>query len=698
MGVAEEYVKMLAAVTGSSALADLEQRLKNVAKEEENLAARFRAGTVSSAQLDKEIRQLAEAKVDLGGKAQIAKRGIGDFQENIKGLTGAVTAFFSTSGDMGEKLSAVAGHLPALLSGLGPIGPALSGLVPIIGTVISNWDKLMKVFGVEYIDPAKTNVEKLGERIKELESKPHKIAIDVLELKNAYQEVERVKNALAAIDKLRNTQSGYEKESGENVTQLFSEVAPGGAKGLTDELRSDMVKKMTEQSGPLAEARKKEADAVAEIQSEEEQLKVPAPMEEMQVRSNLIEAAKRKKEAAAKEQTEIQSQIEKTADTELGDIIRRAQEGTGADQAAAQGQLKEMLKARGYERLSDQEKASLQNRPEEVKRRQQYDELAASMGGLGAQELQKTDEGNQAFDAALQQRREAGEARRTKEGKAAGDVSNWFGASYRAKALEYLSDNVSRESTAIALKNELADEVGKDGRVPADLVDSVASKVIGDILQGIGADQLKTAKDEQKRKAAQAKTAAQAPQPNPAQGRGGTPPKIDPLTAQIMESTSIDEEAQVWAATLQQKGGMVDEHGRFRKVAPKDRQGFIAQRIRQYLEATDHKGLAAYSPSMDIARQALEKTSAMTQSNRLQIADQVHKTSVQTGMPVRELLGVNNKTQMNQALTQMALEQTTQAVWNLLAKTEMNEQRVRRQANLAVTLNKRSRGGGRRLQ
>ena len=148
----------------------------------------------------------AAAAVKVAKTAEQARTASIQYRERIQGLGYAINDFTSVSGDMSQRLNAIANNMPMLLAGFGGLGLALSAILPIVGIVIKNWDTLKEAFGGT-VDHGVSKIDQLKAKIKELEDKPVKIAVDDFELQRAKAEVDAITSAVSAFEAWRKAQS-----------------------------------------------------------------------------------------------------------------------------------------------------------------------------------------------------------------------------------------------------------------------------------------------------------------------------------------------------------------------------------------------------------------------------------------------------------------------------------------------------------
>ena len=85
------------------------------------------------------VTRLGVATASAGGAS-------GNYQQRIQGLGYAMNDFTSVQGDMSARLNAISNNMPMLLAGFGGLGLALSAILPTVGIIIKEWDKLIRAF------------------------------------------------------------------------------------------------------------------------------------------------------------------------------------------------------------------------------------------------------------------------------------------------------------------------------------------------------------------------------------------------------------------------------------------------------------------------------------------------------------------------------------------------------------------------
>lgn len=346
------------------------------------------------------------------GKTQTASKGL---SQNMTGLSYAFNDFFGASGDISQRLNAIANNLPMLLAGFGGLGLALSALVPVIALVIRNWELFSKAFGAG-VESIKDQVTTLKDRIKELEDKPVKLTVDVLELEDAQQKLDILKKGLAAFEAAQQTRTTPQKESGQEVASILAEESPGGEGATAAAIRAQLAH---EKLAPHAEEFSKLRKTADEEALRAEQASAAGAVE------NAAQAA-----AVALAARERIASIEKAASddakAEAGTMLDNAKKGD----VAAQRALAENLRKVGRRKLAESiEGAS-------------PDALAAAH----AEELADQREQKRLEEMGERQREKARKDQRRAEieHKATEDATN-FEVEHEAKLAEFLDKQAEKE-------------------------------------------------------------------------------------------------------------------------------------------------------------------------------------------------------------------------------------------------------------
>ncbi len=166
-----------------------------------------------------------------------ARQGIGDYRQNLMGLSYAMNDFFSVSGNMQQRLNAIANNMPMLLAGFGGWGLALSAILPIVGALTGPLKELYDTLAnSKSIDESTLAIEKLSKRIAEISKQPIKLAVDQLELDAAKAKMDALNEGKKEFEK-KNEKTDFEKESGEQVQTILDREA-GGSEAVKNRLAS----------------------------------------------------------------------------------------------------------------------------------------------------------------------------------------------------------------------------------------------------------------------------------------------------------------------------------------------------------------------------------------------------------------------------------------------------------------------------
>lgn len=367
--------------------AEVDARIKQLKVDlDDNLAA-YRSGTrgveeyiQAGRRLDAELAQLSAAHKlatdtlarHKGSTADAAAalgnlgRGARGAQERFTALSYGMSDFFSVSGNLSQRLNSIANNVPRMFAGMSPamvnFGLALSGILPVLALIANNWEtfgkaftdtvkgmigeanwtKLAEAVGMG-VDRAKDHLDTLTDRIKELESKDHKVAVDYRDLAAARAEADRLKEGLQLIERLRKHQSESEEASGKAVKETL-ETAPGGTAGVVDALRGQFQEELLNAtSGPLAKTRAEIAGSNRQIAALRERiLRGGGDLHSGDELESLEARVDRLKDLMFTQQENI-TRPRGEAAQKAGDLVLGAVEGHGPDQAASREELARRL-------------------------------------------------------------------------------------------------------------------------------------------------------------------------------------------------------------------------------------------------------------------------------------------------------------------------------------------------------------------
>jgi hypothetical protein len=361
--VASEVQELIMRVVNGQAIEDLSKLLRDEVETIRQLRDANQHMTDEQFASMIHVRAAAQNAVDYTNRIKELEGKTRSYSQGIQALSYALQDATSVQGSWLQSLNAVQNNIPGILMGLG-LETGLAAKLSMVAVGLQIAIPLFEKFGpalVEAFQGGETAVsllDQLEKKVKELEGKKVKIAVDVLELQAAKDQVEAIRTALQEVEKLRKSQEHYEKQSGQAIDELFAE-APGGGKALSESMRTRLVNEQLETDGRLAAARQRRAAAV----EEEQQARMHA--EAARAAGNPgaagqfagdAERAKTRQQAADGETQRIITEISKrggSADQTLGGILNRAKTGSGRDQAAAQQQLQRLLSAIGRGDLAE---------------------------------------------------------------------------------------------------------------------------------------------------------------------------------------------------------------------------------------------------------------------------------------------------------------------------------------------------------
>lgn len=376
MAIDEQVIKLILDAKGfTETAAGLERSVEAIKAELESLTIAYSKDEVGSDQFVKRTNQLAgeltrqstlldalktahqgvsteQGKVTTATAS--ASHGINGYNNALRNLGYGISDVFSNNGPIGQKLMGFSNNVNGIVTGvlqtMGKIGPgaiaaaavteiAFTGLGSLItASGIKSMDDIYKIFNKGFesaAEASKTHLEKIKERIKELEDKPIKLAVDMLELKNATAEVERLSAAMAAYKQLMGMQSEAEESSGKKITEAIKE-GEGGGPGFEKMLAKQYREEATALDSKLINANKTIDELPAKIAALHASLDIAfIPVQKRMISAELADKYKELNAAkliASKKPMEIAAQ----ADLNVGDLMSRMTKKSGTEQETAQ--------------------------------------------------------------------------------------------------------------------------------------------------------------------------------------------------------------------------------------------------------------------------------------------------------------------------------------------------------------------------
>jgi hypothetical protein len=367
-----------AALTGNTApvvaLTGLQDRLKD------KIEAVTAAATRQAQALQAAARaQIASSLVPVGPTdAQAAAMGAGGRQtgggrNGAGGMSGAMglMVFSQTLDDIRYGFSAIVNQMPqigmAIAGALGKgydVGLKLGSILGVVGVAvnyaINHWSEWMEKIGLATpkIEEVGRGIEGLEAKIKALEEKPIKLAVDMRELDEAKKRLEEMRKDKEAFDAAGQGRTTSEKEAGEKAQQRFGEAGVEG-KRARDEVRSQIYGELTAKDPTIGDVAKQQARAEADVKSAEARLARATSQGEAMQAGLAKEAAAKRVEEAKEAARKARVAIEAEADRLTGNLFR----GTFAgNDAGAREELVKRLNAAGRPQLA----AGIAATPEQV--------------------------------------------------------------------------------------------------------------------------------------------------------------------------------------------------------------------------------------------------------------------------------------------------------------------------------------------
>jgi hypothetical protein len=196
-------------------------------------------------------------------------------------------------------------------------------------------------------DESKGHLEGLKTKIGELEAKPFKIAVDIVQLEEAKKEVEAIEAAIAAVKAARTYQADREKESGGKVAKIVGSDAEAQAK-----VKAMLASELLQQDPEALAAQRDYTDAQAQWTNLANKNSKDEGLIETAGRQFEMARMVRRMNAARQRGDTALAEIQKEgggADKAWGDLLAGAEKGRGPEQDAARQQLADLFRRAGAE-------------------------------------------------------------------------------------------------------------------------------------------------------------------------------------------------------------------------------------------------------------------------------------------------------------------------------------------------------------
>jgi hypothetical protein len=331
---------------------------------EEAAARAQKARAAAAAQAVREADRIAAAEIKVA-EAEAARAA--KLEESLEPAKNKMASFgqaaIQTSYALQDLVSGgfggILNNIPSIAQAFGG-GAGLAGIVGGLGlAAFLAKDQIASAFKAimfEAFDPLRDRAKELEKTIEEIEKRPHKVAVDILELEAARDEAERVRAAMEAVERLRTGQTEAEQKSGRAVQEAVGE-APGGSQAVLAALRSQFIQELTtplkeRMAAETADDRRRLAESEAALRSMQAQGRggTEAAAQVIGLINNLKDRLAKADQALSTEIAAVTAKKTGQADIDIGDLMKQAEKGAGGFQAAAQEQLRRRLEQAGFGR------------------------------------------------------------------------------------------------------------------------------------------------------------------------------------------------------------------------------------------------------------------------------------------------------------------------------------------------------------
>ncbi|WP_422929203.1 hypothetical protein [Singulisphaera sp. PoT] len=354
-------------------LGDLKQNLDDLRKAQDagtiSMGDYLRGAAALSGQIGEMERgvQLAEKAVRKYGSATEAATVMGKkAKESTDGLKSGFGSFAMTAMSVSQAVDdiqygfkGVINNIPqiasgfASIAGLSPgVGMLVGAVAQVGGVILEKALPALEDMAVKYgliedasqkaIDEAVGDLDTLEARIKAVNDKPIKLAVDKLELEAAQKQLKGFKDGLNSFESTSNLRSSHQQEAGREAKKALSET--GRADEIMRKLRAEEFKKLEAQ---VKESKQNEIDEVSREYDKHYEQFIKDPDGNVLLNEKLNQLAERKKELEdARPEALRQASLanEKQAESFIGDLAKRTFEG---NDATAREQLAAKLDAIG---------------------------------------------------------------------------------------------------------------------------------------------------------------------------------------------------------------------------------------------------------------------------------------------------------------------------------------------------------------
>lgn len=354
----------------------------------------MRANAISADTYAKAVKRLNADMAHVQHAGDMAKQGMISTTNAISGATSklagtgqallqsgrAVQDFFQ--GGIGGVLNNIEGVTMALG---GPAG--LAGALTVVGVAASilgpHLIEMLKSMMGDAPEILSGRLDRLKEKIANLEKKDTKVALDILQLEEAKEEVEHIERALSAVARLRTQQNTPQKAAAHAVESAFNEV-PGGSARAHEKLNKVFIEEALINDKAATMARQRAAELDAEIKEIQRIRASGGAGPGVQEFKDLLAERQEQQDIIKARRAEL-SKKGSDADVAAGSMFTEAYDeaakGPQYSEGDKRGKNKTEILGRAQQRLVDRVRKSLGDKmAEEIER-----DLLNAAGGVGPQ-------------------------------------------------------------------------------------------------------------------------------------------------------------------------------------------------------------------------------------------------------------------------------------------------------------------------
>ena len=274
MALNTEEQKLLLKVIGTQDVEDLTHKLKAEERTLHDLVQALKEGTISQAAFDRQVALTTSGVISTTKALDQAKKLTSDYRQNLMGLSYALNDVFSSGGNVEQKIMSMANNMPMLLAGFGGWGLALSAIIPMLTAITPLIRAAYEAWSGAEHGKAILALDKLKEKIKEIEKTPIKFAWQQEQLDRLTAGIEKIQKGLAAASSAEGLVGDAEQESGSAFRKAFGNTE-GGSKRASEKMIEELTRQITERDPELGSLdRSRVSDkSIADLRAEEQRAK-----------------------------------------------------------------------------------------------------------------------------------------------------------------------------------------------------------------------------------------------------------------------------------------------------------------------------------------------------------------------------------------------------------------------------------------